>query len=175
MLKICRNKGQINVEYFVSILAFIVFAMYILFQLIGVTPLYLNEVDREILRSEAYQLSEILVNDAGSPSNWETYPTPSTILLRMGLSDETQNKTNLLSMAKVSLLDSLCDTDYNQVASWLDTYDYFSITIIESTTSTVVANCQPPTGTAVGLTNMTVRRVVSFDSGDYGELILNVW
>ena len=173
VFKIYSTKGQLNVEYFVSIIVFIVFTMYILFEMIRFIPLYISEIDREILRSEAYQLSEILTNDAGKPLNWPSQADSN--IKRIGLSDDRENRTNILSMAKITSFNSKCFANYNQVARWLDMYDYFSVVIIDSTTSNVIANCQPPAGIAAGITNTTVRRLVAFDSGNYGELILNVW
>jgi hypothetical protein len=171
------GKGQINVEYFVSVIVFIIFTSYIVIELLRFVPYYLVEVDNEVMRSEAYQLSELLVNDAGSPSNWENHDAGA--ITRLGLSDEKANRTNMLSMTKVQSFNSNCTTGggYDKVGRWLDTYDSFSIVIIDSATSNVVANCQPAAEEArvAGLLNITVRRIVAFDSGSYGELILNLW
>ena len=64
-------KAQISfVEYIVSFSIFSVFVAYLFFRLLSYMPAYLNELRGEKLRSEAYQLSEFLINDLGEPLSW---------------------------------------------------------------------------------------------------------
>jgi len=70
-------KGQLSfVEYLVSFLVFITFISYFFLRIINETPIFLNEIRNERIRAEAFQLSEILVNDPGEPINWETSGSP---------------------------------------------------------------------------------------------------
>jgi len=67
-------KGQISfVEYIVSITIFITFAVFFFYNLLSFMPTYLNEIRNERVRSEAYQISELLINDLGEPVNWHFF------------------------------------------------------------------------------------------------------
>lgn len=64
-------KGQISfVEYLAALTIFITSVLYIAFQLISFIPQYLNQVNDERVRIDAYQISELLANDPGNPINW---------------------------------------------------------------------------------------------------------
>jgi hypothetical protein len=141
-------------------------------------PVYLNEIRNERIRSESYQISEILTNDPGKPLRWYADTNDVT---RVGLSDETKNKTNVLSLVKINTFDSECKKNsyngYYNIKKWLASDYDLSITLIDKTYSSegnVLINCHPPAPTAVRAINTTVRRIVSFDSG-YGELIIQMW
>jgi hypothetical protein len=154
-------KGQISfVEFLVTTAVFISFIGYFSFQLINFYPLYLNEIRNERIRSEAYQISEILANDP-----------------RLGLSDETKNKTNLLSMNKINEIGDgtdLCKPGYDTVKERLGSAYDFSIALTRKIPSEMILiNCHPPSSPLKAI-NITVRRIVSFDSS-YGELIIQMW
>ncbi|MHA1744032.1 MAG: hypothetical protein ACTSV6_07260 [Candidatus Heimdallarchaeota archaeon] len=162
-------KAQISfVEYLTAFIIFITFVGYFSVQLLKIVPGYIDQIRTERIRSEAYQISEILVNDPGEPLDWYTDPS-STI--RVGLSDETRNKTNFLSLAKINALDTECKKNsyngYYDVKRWLASDYDFSIILPGE------IDCHPPS-TAVKSVNVTLRRIVSFDSG-YGELIIQMW
>lgn len=164
-------KAQLSIEYFVSMILFVMFVAYIIFQLMTFTPNYLNEIKTESLRSEAYQISELLVNDPGEPANWQTVADSS--IKRLGLLDDSRNKTNLLSKTKVDALRSKCG-NYENVKKWVDTENQFSLLIVDKTGIVGTVDCRPTAITTRAI-NTTIRRVVAFDSGGYGELILHVW
>jgi hypothetical protein len=63
-------KGQFSVEYIVSMTIFIGFVTYIIFSIWRFIPNYLSELRNERIRSEAYQISELLINDPGEPMDW---------------------------------------------------------------------------------------------------------
>jgi hypothetical protein len=65
-------KSQLSMEYYISLTIFILFIGYIFFQLILRSPQFIMEVENERLRSESYQISELLVNNPGEPINWVT-------------------------------------------------------------------------------------------------------
>ncbi len=171
---LCENKkGQINVEYIVSITLFITLASYIAFQLMQQTPAYLRAVHEEYIKSETYQLSELLINNVGEPADWHTI-APGDVK-RFGLSEGI--KTNFLSVDKTVALDSICNSDYTDVADRLgiDPEDYqISIIVKDSSTDIVLLDCSPPTittGPSVG----SIRRLVALSSGNYGELTIQTW
>lgn len=61
-------KAQISfVEFIIAFSIFSVFVAYLFFRLLSFMPAYLNEIRSERVRSEAYQISELLINDPGEP------------------------------------------------------------------------------------------------------------
>lgn len=168
-------KAQISfVEYLVAFVIFITFVGYFALQILKFVPEYLNQIRSERVRAEAYQISEILVNDPGYPISWNIGNVQ-----RLGLSDETKNLTNFLSANKINAVgDEMnpCKPGYDNIKKWLAAYDFdFSITLTRksSTTEAILINCRP-LATAARATNTTIRRTFSFDSG-YGELIVQMW
>jgi hypothetical protein len=135
-------------------------------------PEYLNQIRSEIIRSEAYQISEILVNDPGEPINWNVGNVK-----RLGLSDETKNLTNFLSLNKINAIGdgvNFCKPGYDSIKKWLASDNDFSIILIKKIpVEQTLINCRPST-IAVRAINTTIRRIVSFDSS-YGELIVQMW
>ena len=81
-------------------------------------------------------LTEILLNDAGQPSNWAE---PTVTVQRIGLSSEVENKTNLLSLDKIDELDTLCGTGpgYSNLQSLISFDHPFSVNLYNITTKTV--------------------------------------
>lgn len=170
-------KGQFSVDYYVSIILFIVFVVYILFQLTRFLPTYINEVNDQRIKVEAYQISELLINDPGVPSNWETLGQARIgEIKRIGLLDMTQNKTNLVSIAKVNSLNTTCGSvnGYNAIRGAIVTDYQFSILLIDKTNGNILVSCFPPEQ-LVRATKIDFRRVVSMGLNLYGELILQLW
>jgi hypothetical protein len=171
-------KAQISfVEFIVTFSIFSVFVAYLFFRLLSFMPAYLNEIRSERVRSEAYQISELLVNDPGEPISFNQGGPPPADIKRYGLS-HIANKTNFLDMGKVARFLDDCDADYERTRKKIGTDFQFSVSfnaqngIPSSTTS-----CGPPQVITRAI-NATVRRLVAFspeDSGNYGELIVNVW
>ena len=65
-------KAQISYDFYFSLVVFVLFISFLFFRLITFLPFYSDEISIQRLRSEAYQISEILINDAGHPGNWHT-------------------------------------------------------------------------------------------------------
>ena len=165
-------KGQISfVEYLAALTIFITSVLYIAFQLINFAPKYLNEVNDERIRLDAYQISELLANDPGNPINWYA----SSTILRMGLSSETANKTNFLSLQKINAFDNYCNANggYDNVKKNISSIGNFAVLLFNRTANSgnLLINCQPnlPFSSPI---NTTVRRIMSIDSNDIGELIV---
>jgi hypothetical protein len=101
---------------------------------------------------------------------------PTAEIKRIGLSDESMNKTNLLSTSKIQSFNNFCSTNYQLVASQLGiTEDYqFEVLITDLTSNTLLASCSPPTRISRGKV-AEVTRIAALDSGSYVRIIVRVW
>jgi hypothetical protein len=101
---------------------------------------------------------------------------PTVEIKRIGLSDESMNKTNLLSTAKIQSFNNFCSTNYQLVANQLGiTEDYqFEVFITDLTSNTLLASCSPPTRISRGKV-AEVTRIAALDSGSYVRIIVRVW
>lgn len=168
-----KGKAQINLEYIVSLTLFITLSVYIAFQLAQRTPSYINALHMEYIQSEAYQLSELLINDGGEPSNWEKiWDSMPSGVKRLGLS--TGERANLLSTNKINKLDDIC-TNYEDVVNRLGITDYqISMFIKDSKSGVILLDCSPQQ--IIPKQDIaSIRRIVAFDSGSYGEFTIQVW
>ncbi len=164
-------KGQLSFDYYFSLIVFVMFVTFLFFKLITFFPFYSSEVLDHRIRSEAYQVSELLVNDVGYPGNWHADASSAQ---RLGLSDETKNKTNSLSLAKAAAFNTMCG-DYSKIVQLLDIKDGFWVTLTKTTANPpqAVILCSPQdTG---GKVRANISRIVAFDDGTYGELKVSVW
>jgi hypothetical protein len=164
-------KGQFTWDYVVSIITFITLVSYISLQIIGNIPNMLNAIRNEFLRSEAYQLSELLINDPGQPPNWNP-----TNVERIGLSNESLNITNYISASKISHLTTIC-SNYGNLVKLLgiDVSKYnISITIFDKTNDQLLVNCMPQI-VILRAINVTIKRYAAIDNGNYAEIILQAW
>ena len=136
----------------------------------------MEEVEKEATRSRAYQLSELLINDPGEPKNWNQTSSNDEIK-RIGLSDETLNRQNLISSKKTGKLDNdfdcLDDGEYNQLREKLGLEDeYFSIIIseidIENNGNRIPIYTCIPSPSAIRSVNTTITRIIVIN--DTGEL-----
>ncbi|MEM7818901.1 MAG: hypothetical protein QW403_02035 [Candidatus Aenigmatarchaeota archaeon] len=163
-------KGELSfVEYIASMGIFISFVAYIFFLLLRYYPLYLQEMESERKRLEAYQISELLINDFGEPVDWNL-----DSVKRIGLSDNSKNKTNLLNLTKINLLQSFCNQDYYKVKEKIGSDFDFSLILFDLSNNQLLINCFPP-HVIITPTNITVRRIAAFSSGGYAEVIVQVW
>jgi len=168
-----KNKAQFSLEYYMSLLLFVIFVMYLLFQVEILTPRHLQEIKVQTLRSEAFQVSELLINDGGEPGNWDMQPDAS--IKRIGLSSMVSQ--NLLSAAKVAALDSKCKSSgFVSLYNWLGMQNQFYI-VVQDTAGLLVNTTKdcPPLAKIGSQTTIVMTRIVSFDSGRQGNLTLVVW
>jgi len=175
-------KGQLTIEYMFTFIAFIGLIIFIYSQYSSNIPVFINEIKKEDSRSKAYQLSELLLNDPGEPSDWDNDIDSSD---RIGFSDENENKQNLLSYEKIDNLNSWClpiNNNYINLQKKLALNQTFSIrfyNITDTGLRDILLDCSPPQDliTKTEL-NTTVRRITSFvdSSGikNLGELIIEV-
>jgi len=164
-------KGQISfVEYLAALSVFITSVIFIAYQLIYFVPQYLNEVNDERVRINAFQISELLINDPGNPINWYAAPP----ILRLGLSNESANRTNYLSFTKINSFNNLCNAQdgYNTVKNLVGSSENFTVILYDlSNLGPSLIVCEPPISYS-SLINTSVTRIVTIDSGDVGELIV---
>lgn len=161
-------KAQLTIEYYVSIIVFILFVAYLFFQLIVTSPQFLRESESERLRSESYQISELLINDPGEPINW-----PTQVVKRVGLSSNL-NKTNLLAKEKITAFQSKCISDYENLRKLIGTEYYFSINLTNRISGELLINCKPPIA-ITKWTKASISRTVALDSNEFAELTLQLW
>jgi len=167
------NKGQLSIEYFVAMIIFIFFVVYFLFQMSNLVPEFTGEMENQRIRSEAYQISEIMINSPGMPANWNALPYSQTVLF--GLSNQTLNKTNLLSSAKIVSMNSTCVSLGQQaIQSKFYTDLEMSMIIVDRTDGSPRLDCNAPRNNTRGF-SVTVRRIVAFDDGRFGDLTLQMW
>jgi len=168
------RKGQISfVEYIVAFSIFLAFVAYFSFRVLGSMSEYSNEVKGEIIRTEAYQLSELLINDPGEPVNWDN----GNSARRFGLSDENSNRTNMLALNKVNQFELNCSGNgYYDVKKLLGSEYDFSILLKNKTkpNGNVLINCYP-TQIITKAVNVSVRRIVALNDGSFGELTIQMW
>ena len=162
-------KAQLTIEYLASFITFIGLIIFIYFTYSGNIPGFIEEVKKEDVRSKAYQLSEVLVNDPGHLANWNDWPD------RIGLSDENFNKTNLISKNKVDLLNNGCGIDYERVKRLLGINQSFSIYVFNISQDTglrqspPLCRCTTPDLIKTAI-NTTVRRVTAMNNNGRIEL-----
>ncbi len=154
-------KCQVSFEQFAALFLFVSSVSFLIYQLLSYYPSYVNEVRRQILFSEAYQISELLVNDAGNPANWNL-----DNVKRIGLLNETLNRTNVISMSKVIYANEICNRRYEDFKRLLGLNNDISFVIYLE--GRIIANCSRLLGERAA----KVSRIVSFDNRSYGELIL---
>jgi len=171
-------KGQLTIEYMISFVAFITLIVFVYQEYSSTIPTFITEVDKENTRSEVYQLSEILINNPGEPEDWHD----SGIVYRIGLSDEIENKRNMISYEKIMELDNMCFNDYPDVQKKIGIDKGFSIkfyNITEDGSRDPLLECPPPSALMEKSQIVaSIRRVTSFvnNNGEisYGEIIIEV-
>lgn len=168
------KKGQLSADFYIALVVFLGFLAFITFQLFQIVPASSANVKEESIRIEAYQISELLVNDAGHPLDWETQLSEE--IKRIGLSDPEKNANNYLLREKINRLNVICSTPtgYEDVKNILDVHDEMSITFIEHADTDVTWICES-TAPTNKKTAFGVSRTVSIDGTSFGEIIVEVW
>lgn len=174
-----RMKAQLTIEYLISFGVFVslVLSLYAFFS--ANIPAFIENVKKENIRSIAYQVSELLVDDIGEPANWN-----KNNVERIGLSDERFNKTNLIKNDKIAQLRNLCNerNGYEKLKNKLGINKEISIHIFKINENTgersLYFNCQP---SFVGGSQIRskVSRIVAYveDTGEIkmAEVVVQVW
>lgn len=169
------RKGQLSADFYAALVIFLGILGYITFQLFQTVPASSSNLEEESIRIEAYQISELLVNDGGHPIDWTVKPLAE--IRRLGLSDSVENITNYLSRAKIDQLKQICITDgnYQAVKDKLDMQDEVSITFVDHTSPTdTIWTCKSPIPTNKEI-SFNVSRTVAIGGTSFGEIIVEVW
>ena len=166
-------KGQLTIQYLASFIFFIGLIVYIYFAYSINLPAFVEEVRKEDIRSKAFQLSEILLNDPGDPSNWGP-DMEHTDINRIGLSDENSNKTNLISLKKIDELKFICsNVGFEFIQKKLAFNKPFSIHVFnisqDSGERNLLIDCVSPDFPKTSI-NATVKRITALNNTDTGEL-----
>ena len=166
-----KIKAQLTIQYLASFIFFIGIVVLIYLSYSANIPRFVEEVNKENTRSKAYQLSEILINDPGQPMNWNNLPKNQ--IKRIGLSDHTTNKTNLILKSKIDKFhDFDCYTNFKEVQDRLALNRSFSIfifNITENGNRDLLFNCSSPVFPKTVI-NATVKRITALNN--YGNIEL---
>lgn len=164
-------KGQLTIEYLISFGIFIGVIIYVYLLYTRNIPNFLEEIKKENIRAEAYQLSELLVNDIGEPPNWNTLSDEN--IKRIGLADQNRNQTNFISKQKITGFDIKCDSDFSNIQKWVGLNKSFSVLIFNINQGTgsrsLLADCTPPLIVRAAL-NATVKRIAAYEEGGTKKL-----
>jgi hypothetical protein len=168
---VVKIKAQLTIQYLASFIFFIGIVVLIYLSYSANIPRFVEEVNKENTRSKAYQLSEILINDPGQPMNWNNLPKNQ--IKRIGLSDHTTNKTNLILKSKIDKFhDFDCYTNFKEVQDRLALNRSFSIfifNITENGNRDLLFNCSSPVFPKTVI-NATVKRITALNN--YGNIEL---
>ncbi|MCD6403382.1 MAG: hypothetical protein J7K98_03560 [Candidatus Aenigmarchaeota archaeon] len=163
-------KGQIDLEFMVSLVVFIMAVAYIHVSLSSMIPEHSRMIKRENLYAKAYALSQFLINDPGNPANWTTLETAK----RIGLMDERYNKTNLISMTKAT---NFCKS-YETFLRKTGINNTVKISIIDlENVSKLTSLCSPNYNISTPV-EVTLRRIVAYEyDGElrYAEFTVTLW
>jgi len=106
-------KGLVTIEFIISVSVFVATVAFLAFNIISsISPLHESSVN-EIKRSEAYQISQLLIFDRGEPDNWNENLNN---IVRIGLSSEEPYK---ISSDKLQKLNDTCRDDYEKLKNLL--------------------------------------------------------
>lgn len=167
-------KGQFSYEFYFALSIFVIFVTYIAFQVIVATPNYTRQLQSQNTRLNAFRVSELLVNDNGYPINWQSNPPTAN---RLGLSDETKNVTNMLSVAKINAFSSICSSDYSRVRQLLglDLNTQMIVGISNIVSNTNMASCTPPQVVSKSTETFSITRLAAVNDGTYANITVTVW
>ena len=161
-------KAQLTIQYLASFIFFIGLVIYVYFAYSANIPQFIEEVDKEDVRSKAYQLSEVLINDPGQPMNWNSASLGS--IKRIGFSDQNTNKTNLISYDKLDKFkeefgDCTALSNFTKVQNRLALSKFFSFYVFNITDDgerQILARCVPPVFPKTAI-NATVKRITAWN------------
>ncbi|MCD6371882.1 MAG: hypothetical protein J7L39_04160 [Candidatus Aenigmarchaeota archaeon] len=170
-------RGQIGLEQIVTIIVFISIVGYVFFRVFSYEPLFISNIERENLLSYAYQVSEILLKDPGYPTNWDEEYVLNGIesVKRIGLVEESLNKSNLLSFEKMGNLSEICTANYNYLKKIFGNND-ITIIFLDERGNYIFDACKPPRLPPSNSINIT--RIFSYKIGNQrmiGKMIIGVW
>jgi len=170
-------KGQLTIQYLASFIFFIGLIIYIYFAYSANLPAFVEEVRKEDVRSKAFQLSEILLNDPGEPIDWNK-TTQINEIRRIGFSDHYSNKNNLILKSKIDAFNShwggSCSSPskYEEIQKKLALNQPFSILIFNITENgerKLLLDCVSYDFPKTSI-NATIKRITALNNSGVIEL-----
>lgn len=146
-------KGILDIEFVLSVFLFLGTISFVTV-LIGRESVALqNSAITDNMKSESYQISQILMFDRGSPADWENGAKEN--IKRIGLSS---GEDYSLDADKLNRIDELCGSDYNFVNGMLTKF-HVNMTI-KGTNGEVLYSCGPSFETAKRPKFVTERKAL---------------
>ncbi|MBU5690112.1 MAG: hypothetical protein QXM68_02640 [Candidatus Aenigmatarchaeota archaeon] len=154
-------KGQITIEYLLAFTIIIGVLSYIYLNYNRFIQPFIEIIEKEDKSAEAFQISELLLNDPGEPQNWHSTGN----IQRIGLA-EVNSKQNYLSLDKINALNGLC-SNYNEVKRLIGAernFHLFIFSIDNSGNRNLLASCLPPQIVKEQI-NITISRYAVYQNG----------
>jgi hypothetical protein len=133
------KKAQVNLEFIISVAVFISTLTFITVNVMNIFPTFQSEINKDILKSKAWQISEILFKK-GYPENWENLDE----VAMLGFSTD---KYYVLNKTKLTVINQCDSTSYDKIRELLnlDIREDFiiNITLIEGATKREYVYCGP--------------------------------
>src|SRR5207253_305535 len=151
----------------IVLILFIATVTYTFITVASFLPKYLEEVRSQRLRTEVYQVSQLLLNNPGDPVNWETGNLDINNINRVGLLVNGSDSTNVLGRTKLFSFNTLCGNGVNyqnlksKFALDFDFSIVLNFTSLSGQSSTFT--CEP-TIAATGRVNVTLTRIFATES-----------
>ncbi|MEM0473630.1 MAG: hypothetical protein QXF88_02845 [Candidatus Aenigmatarchaeota archaeon] len=167
------KKAQITVEYIVAFTIFIGVIGYVYINYSRSFQPFLMETEKEEKYTEAFQISELMLNDLGDPTNWNTLSLNQ--IKRVGLS-ENLNKQNYLSSQKITALQTICQNNYADAKRLIGAeknFHMFIFSIDGNGNRNSILSCVPPNIVREQI-NVTVKRYANTNNGQLIELMIQV-
>jgi hypothetical protein len=145
-------KGIADVEFILSTMIFLGVITFVTFNIVSNVP-GLREVTMvETLHVRSYEVSQILLFDAGEPNNWYTDPAN---VKRMGLST---GEKYVLDKRKITAMQGLCNIDYRTIRNALGDKIFDMRLNITDSSGNQILNC----GSPVTRTSRSETRITRF-------------
>jgi hypothetical protein len=129
-------KGQLNIEFVISIGLFFIIIGYCMFAVFNLIPAYHRESEKTEASIKADMIADMLIFDEGYPVNWN-----ANNVERIGLSNGVDY---YLAQNKITQLRNLCNSDYVSVREKMHADVIIKITNMEN--DDVELYCRPPAG-----------------------------
>ena len=129
------KKGQLNIGFMVAVVLLLAVIIFSVVQIIDMVPPIKDRSDQAFLKASAYKLSEIVIDSAGYPKDWEV--NPDVIGLAEYSSEADRTRTGKLDPVKVKYTNNSALYSDFKSGLGLDPAINFRL-LIENDTSTVL-------------------------------------
>lgn len=177
MLELHKNfKGQFTIEFIVAVVVFLALMVYSLTFVTYIVPNFQSEHQSNLLKSKAYQISELLLFDSGL---WD-----GTKFVRVGLASDYY----MLNYTKMNWLNSECASHYedyllpslglkgNKVINGIVVPMNYYIKIVISNSTKTIVNCGPDVKYLYNdTTTVNIVRYAVDENMDVTKITLRLW